>query len=162
MKSKTSNQKESDVLSGVEAEVFDVMITGSSNKQIANQLNMKDGYVRKIKTRIRKKVTRELKKAADMLRLQYTDDDIDRENGLLKSFDWVNNTWVALVFTAYKGILAYYEHECSSNCEDICLETLDLICKERCVDIDKKIKSLPIRLQYEYVFETIRKKGREI
>ena len=148
------------ILSGVETEVFDAMSAGSSNKQIAADLQMEDGYVRKTKTRIRKKIVKELKKAAEILRLQFTDADIERDNGLLKCFDWVNNTWVILVFTPKLGILAYYEHECSSNCENRCLETLKYIRDERKVHVDEKIKSLPTRLQYEHVFETIRKKGR--
>ena len=138
------------------------MRDGLSNSQIAAELDITNSYVRKTKTQIRKKMSKELKKAADILRLQYTDADIDRDSGLLKCFDWVHNAWVTLVFTAFKGILAYYEHNCSSNCENICLKTLDLICVERNVDIDEKIKSLSTRPQYEHVFETIRKQGREL
>ena len=133
-----------------------------SNSQIAAELKITNSYVRKTKTQIRKKMSKELKKAADILRLQYTDADIDRDSGLLKCFDWVHNAWVTLVFTAFEGILAYYEHDCSSNCEKTCLQTLDLIGEERNVTIDEKIKSLPTRLQYEYILETIRKKGREV
>jgi hypothetical protein len=158
---KSTGNKKSDFLSIKETAVYVKVSNGLSNEQIANELDIENSYVRKIKTQIRKKVTKELKKAADILRLQYTDSDIDRDNGLLKCFDWIHNAWATLVFTPYKGIIAYYEHDCSPNCENICEETLKDICYELYITIDEKIKSLPTRLQYEYVFENIRKKGRE-
>ena len=135
------------------------MIAGSSNKAIVDSLGMKDSYVRKTKTRIRKKITKELTQLASTLRLQFTDADIDRDIGLLKCFDWVNNTWVFLVFTPNKGIVAYYNHKCSANCQKTCENTLTLICEERGIQVDEKINSLPTRLQFDHVFETIRKQG---
>jgi DNA-binding CsgD family transcriptional regulator len=155
------NQK-SDSLSEKETAVFVAMRDGLSSAEIVNELKISNSYVRKTKSQIRKKMVKELKKAADILRLQFTDADIDRDSGLLKCFDWVHNAWVTLVFTAFKGILAYYEHDCTSNCEVNCLKTLDLIGDERNVAIDEKIKSLSTRDQYEYLFENIRKKGREL
>jgi DNA-binding CsgD family transcriptional regulator len=158
----SSKDQKSESLSDKETAVFVAMRDSLSNSQIAEELNITNSYVRKTKSQIRKKMSKELKKAADVLRLQYTNADIDKDSGLLKCFDWIHNAWVTLVFTAFKGILAYYEHDCSPNCEKICSQTLDLICAERNVDIDEKIKSLPTKPQYEHVFETIRKKGREL
>jgi len=153
------SKKMKSLLSSVEIDVFTSMNAGSSNKEIADSLDMKDRYVRKAKTRIRKKITKELTQVANTLRLQFTDSDIEREIGLLKCFDWVNNTWVILVFTPNKGIIAYYDHDCSDNCQKTCENTLALICEERGVQVDEKISSLPTRLQFDHVFETIRKQG---
>ncbi len=153
-----SNKMKS-VLSDVEIDVFTSMIAGSSNKKIADSLEMQDSYVRKVKTRIRKKLTKELTQLANTLRLQFTDADIEREKGILKCFDWVNNTWVILVFTPFSGIIAYYDHDCSDKCQLECSKTLQLIIDERNLQIDEKIKSFPTRLQFDHVFETIRKQG---
>ena len=153
------SKKMKSLLSDVEIDVFTSMSAGSSNTEIADSLKMENSYVRKVKTRIRKKITKELAQVATTLRLQFTDSDIEREIGLLKCFDWVNNTWVILVFTSKSGIIAYYDHECSNNCQPTCEKTLTLICEERGVQIDEKISSLPTRLQFDHVFETIRKKG---
>ena len=60
------------LLSDVETNVFTSMIAGSSNKEIADSLNMENSYVRKTKTRIRKKITKELTQLASTLRLQFT------------------------------------------------------------------------------------------
>ncbi len=145
------------ILSNDEEAVFKAMDAGLHPKEIATKLSKDDGYIRKTQSRIRKKIDKELKKAATMLRLQFSDDDIMRDQGILKCFDWVNNTYVFLVFTPMMGILAYYTHECSDNCITTCKETLDLICSERGVHVDTKIRSLPNKIQYEYVFEAIRK-----
>lgn len=154
------SKKMKSLLSDVEIDVFTSMtIAGSSNKEIADSLDMQDSYVRKVKTRIRKKLTKELTQWASSLRLQFTGADIDREIGLLKCFDWVNNTWVILVFTPRKGIIVYYDHECNENCQKTCEKTLTLICEERGVQVNEKINSLPTRLQFDHVFETIRKQG---
>ena len=153
------SKKMKSLLSDVEIDVFTSMSAGSSNAEIADSLGMQNSYVRKAKTRIREKLKKELTQVANTLRLQFTDSDIEREIGLLKCFDWVNNTWVILVFTPKRGIIAYYDHECSNNCQLTCEKTLTLICEERGVQIDEKISSLPTRLQFDHVFETIRKKG---
>jgi hypothetical protein len=147
------------ILSDVEIDVFTSMSAGSSNKQIADNYDMQDSYVRKVKTRIRKKLAKELSQVANTLRLQFTDSDINKEQGLLKSFDWVNNTWVILVFTPNSGIIAYYDHECSDNCQKTCEKTLDDIINERALQIDEKFNSLSTRLRFDHVFETIRKIG---
>ena len=147
------------ILSKVETEIFTSMIANSSNQEIADSLGLQNSYVRKVKSRIRKKLVQELSQVANTLRLQFTDTDIDREKGILKCFDWVNNTWVILIFTPFKGIIAYYDHDCTDNCQKTCDTTLDDIIKERNIHIGQKIRSLPTRLQYEYVIETIRKKG---
>jgi hypothetical protein len=150
-------EKRRSILSKDEEDVFKAMDAGLHPKEIASKIGKEDGYVRKTQSRIRKKIDKELKKAANMLRLQYTDEDIMRDQGILKCFDWVNNTYVFLVFTPHEGILAYYTHDCSSNCNNACKATLDLIISERGVRVDEKIRSLPNKLQYEHVFETIRK-----
>ena len=147
------------ILSDVEIDVFTSMSAGSSNKVIADKYGMQDSYVRKVKTRIRKKLAKELAQLANALRLQFTDSDIEREKGLLKCFDWVNNTWVILVFTPFSGIIVYYDHDCSNKCQVKCEETLKLIIDERALHIDEKINSLATRLQFDHVFETIRKQG---
>jgi len=147
------------VLSEVELKVFTSMSSGSSNQEIADDLGIENSYVRKVKTRIRKKLSKELTQLANALRLQFTNVDIDRENGFLKSFDFVNNAWVNLIFTPLSGIIVHYEHDCTDNCQKTCDETLNVIIEERSVQIDEKIGSLPTRLQYEYVFEAIRKQG---
>ncbi len=154
------SKKMKSLLSDVEIDVFTSMIAGSSNKEIADSLDMQDSYVRKVKTRIRKKLTKELTQLANTLRLQFTDADIDREAGFLKCFDFMNNTWVDLVFTPESGIIAYYEHDCvKKRCQKTCENTLTLICEERRIQVDEKISSLPTRLQFDHVFEAIRKQG---
>jgi hypothetical protein len=150
-------EKTRNVLSSDETAVFTAMDAGLSPKEISVKLSKEDGYIRKTQSRIRKKIDKELKRAANMLRLQFSDNDIMRDQGILKCFDWVNNTYVFLVFTPMMGILAYYTHDCSNNCEDTCNETLDLIRSERGVRVNDKIRSLPNKIQYEHVFEAIRK-----
>ncbi len=150
-------EKTRNVLSSDETAVFTAMDAGLSPKEISVKLSKEDGYIRKTQSRIRKKIDKELKRAANMLRLQFSDNDIMRDQGILKCFDWVNNTYVFLVFTPMMGILAYYTHDCSNNCEDTCKETLDLIRSERGVRVNDKIRSLPNKIQYEHVFEAIRK-----
>ncbi|MHA2174227.1 MAG: LuxR C-terminal-related transcriptional regulator [Candidatus Hodarchaeales archaeon] len=147
------------ILSEVETHVFTSMNAGLSNDEIADKLNMTNSYVRKTKTKIRKKITKELTQVANTLRLQFSNSDIEREVGVLKCFDWVNNTYVILIFTPEHGILAYYDHECSSNCIETCTETLNLIRSSRQILVPDRVNSLPIRLQYEHVFESIRKQG---
>ena len=150
-------EKNRSILSTDEKAVFKEMNAGLRPTTISEKLSKDDGYIRKTQSRIRKKIDKELKKAANMLRLQFTDEDIMRDQGILKCFDWVINTYVFLVFTPETGILIYYTHDCSSNCEITCSETLDLICTERGVHVDNKIRSLPNKIQYEHVFEAIRK-----
>ena len=150
-------EKTRTILSTDETAVFSAMDAGLSPKEISVKLSKEEGYIRKTQSRIRKKIDKELKKAANMHRLQFADNDIMRDQGILKCFDWVINTYVFLVFTPETGILIYYTHDCSSNCEITCSETLDLICTERGVHVDNKIRSLPNKIQYEHVFEAIRK-----
>jgi hypothetical protein len=145
------------ILSEVETKVFLSMSAGLSNDEIAEELQMTNSYVRKTKTKIRKKITKELTQVANTLRLQFSDSDIEKEVGLLKCFDWVNNTYVVLIFTSEHGILAYYDHNCSDNCISTCTETLNLISSTRRIQIPDRVLSLPTRRQYEYVFESIRK-----
>ncbi len=147
------------ILSEVETQVFNSMSAGLSNNEISDTLDMNNSYVRKTKTKIRKKITKELTQVANTLRLQFSDSDIEKEVGVLKCFDWVNNTYVILVFTPEQGILAYYDHNCSDNCQVTCIETLNLIRSSRRILVPDRVLSLPIRLQYEHVFESIRKQG---
>lgn len=147
------------ILSEVETNVFTYMSAGLSNDEIADKLNMTNSYVRKTKTKIRKKITKELTQVANTLRLQFSESDIEKEVGLLKCFDWVNNTYVVLIFTHEHGILAYYDHNCSDNCITSCTETLNLISSSRKIVVPDRVLSLPIRLQYEHVFESVRKQG---
>lgn len=147
------------ILSEVETNVFSSMSAGLSNDEIADQLKMTNSYVRKTKTKIRKKITKELTQVANTLRLQFSDSDIEKEVGLLKCFDWVNNTYVVLIFTSEYGILAYYDHDCSDHCSITCTETLNFVSSSRNIQIPDRVLSLPTRRQYEYVFESIRKQG---
>ncbi|MHA1975445.1 MAG: hypothetical protein ACW98F_07265 [Candidatus Hodarchaeales archaeon] len=150
-------EKPRTILSTDETAVFSAMDAGLSPKKISTELSKDEGYIRKTQSRIRKKIDKELKKAANMHRLQFSDNDILRDQGILKCFDWVINTYVFLVFTPITGILIYYTHDCSDNCQTTCRETLDLISTERGVQVNDKIRTLPNKIQYEHIFEAIRK-----
>jgi hypothetical protein len=82
-----------------------------------------------------------------------------KDTGMMIAFDWVHNTKVYLFFTAEKGILAWWEHECSNRCKPICHETLDLILKERKIELPLETKDASLLEQFRYTVSVIQEKG---
>lgn len=126
---------------------------------IAKNLDKSVGSIYKTRTVIRKKIEKELKRTANSLRLDLDLAKISRDAGLLIGFDWVHNTKVYLFFTAEKGILAWYEHECSNKCESICKETLDIIIRERGIKFENQKKNVSVLDQFKEISSILQNEG---
>lgn len=129
-----------------------------SAQDIADKLDKEPGYIRKTKFVIRKKIERELRKIASSLRLDLDLSNIPPDAGLLIGFDWVHNTKVYLIFTVERGIIAWWKHECiTDECRQRNQEIIDLICRERKINLTPKQQQLPLLEQFEIVIGEIQK-----
>ena len=157
-------------LSDYEIEVFKLVNEGNNPEKIAEKLNANDmlnknrkgelikrnaANIRKTKVVVRNKIEKELQKIANVNRLDLDLAKIPKDTGLMIAFDWVHNTKVYLFFTIEKGIIAWWEHECSDRCHSICQETLNLIRKERNIPITPEQEKLSLLEQFRYVVNTI-------
>lgn len=150
--------KQSNILSENERRIFQYSNSGYSDKKIAKLLSSSEGYVRKAKTGIRKKLTKELNSAAKLLRLDPDIINLSRDLGLLTGFDWMHNTKVYLLFTEARGIVAWWKHECSDECRPTCLEVYNIIREER--GIQKEFDaSMPLWEQFDFLIDIIRQQG---
>ncbi len=149
--------KEVNILSENELKIFQYTLSGYTDKEIAESLSSSEGYVRKAKTGIRKKLEKELNAAAKLLRLDPDLRDLSRDLGLLTGFDWTRDTKVYLIFTEKQGIVAWWNHECSDKCESTCKEVYDLIREER--GIEEIDSSLSLEQKFKKMISIIKTKG---
>ncbi|MHA1215599.1 MAG: hypothetical protein ACTSR2_06855 [Candidatus Hodarchaeales archaeon] len=146
-------------MSKYEFEVYKKTSEGISTKDIAEALNKSEGSIRKTRVIVRKKIEKELYKAARTLRLDLDLSKIPKDSGLLIGFDWIHNTKVYLIFTISKGILAWWEHECKTEeCLKRNQETLELICREKGVELSPEERSLSQLEQFRIVMKKIQEK----
>ncbi|MFX0152571.1 MAG: hypothetical protein ACFFAJ_17425 [Candidatus Hodarchaeota archaeon] len=156
-------------LTEYELEVFKLVNEGKNPQEIADQINSdlrfegqkerRKENIRKTRVVVRNKIERELRRIATANRLDLDLAKIPKDTGMMIAFDWVHNTKVYLFFTAEKGILAWWEHECSKNCEPICNETLELILKERKIEFPPETRKVSLLEQFRYVVSIIQEKG---
>ncbi|MFX0173856.1 MAG: hypothetical protein ACFE9L_18385 [Candidatus Hodarchaeota archaeon] len=156
-------------LTEYELEVFKLVNEGKNPQEIADQINSNWKFegqkerrkenIRKTRVVVRNKIERELQRIATANRLDLDLAKMPKDTGMMIAFDWVHNTKVYLFFTSEKGILAWWEHECSKNCESICNETLELILRERKIKLPPKIKEASLLEQFRYVVSVIQEKG---
>lgn len=155
-----------DFLTDYEFDVLRLTNEGMSPQKIANQLNSDRKYmnqkkqktpesVRKTRVVVRKKIERELRKIANTLRLDTNLRNIPRGTGLLIGYDWVHDTYVYLILTGEKGILAWYEHECSDKCRTECHATLDLIRQERKINLTPEQEKESLLEQFRLIISWI-------
>jgi len=101
----------------------------------------------------------ELQKIATTNRLDLDLAKIPKDTGMMIAFDWVHNTKVYLIFSAERGIIAWWEHLCSERCELLCQETLGLILKERKIELTPDEKKQSILEQFRRIISIIQEKG---
>jgi hypothetical protein len=148
-----------DFLTDYEFDVLRLHNEGFKVKDIASQLGKKEGNIRKTKVVVRRKIEKELQKTAGSLRLDLDISNMPKDTGLLIGFDWIHNTKVFLIFTFTQGIIAWWEHECKTEeCLKRNRETLDLICRERKIQLTIDEEKLSIREQFLKVIEIIQQK----
>lgn len=156
-------------LTEYELEVFKLVNEGNNPQEIADKINSDSRFegqkerrkenIRKTRVVVRNKIERELRRIATTNRLDLDLAKMPKDTGMMIAFDWVHNTKVYLFFTTEKGILAWWEHECSNRCEPICHETLDLILKERKIELPPETKDASLLEQFRYTVSVIREKG---
>ncbi len=148
-----------DFLTDYEFDVLRLYNEGFKVKYIASQLGKKEGNIRKTRVVVRRKIEKELQKTARSLRLDLDITNMPKDAGLLIGFDWIHNTKVFLIFTFTQGIIAWWEHECKTDeCRKRNRETLDLISRERNIQLTPEEENLSTREQFLKVIELIQMK----
>ncbi|UCE15025.1 MAG: hypothetical protein JSV04_07560 [Candidatus Heimdallarchaeota archaeon] len=152
------SDKKDHILTENELAIFNLVNQQLSAQEISEKLNKQPSYIRKTKFVIRKKIERELRKIASSLRLDLDLANIPVDAGILIGFDWVHNTKVYLIFTVEKGIIAWWKHECiTDECRQRNQEIIDLICRERKINLTSKQQHLSLLEQFEIVIGEIQK-----
>ncbi len=152
-------EKKDYILTENELDIFNLVNEGFNAQQIAEKLNKQPSYIRKTKSVIRKKLEKELKRIANSLRLDPDLANIPADAGVMTGFDWQHNTIVYLIFTVEKGIIVWWKHECLTNeCQKRNQEIIDLICRERGINLSSKEQQLPLLEQFEIVVKVIQKR----
>lgn len=159
-------------LTEYELEVFRLVNEGKDAQQIADDLNRNEKLnkdkqgkkierspenIRKTKVVVRKKLERELRKIAEANRLDLDLAKMPKDTGLLIAFDWVHNTKVYLIYTRELGVVAWWEHLCSDRCQHRCQSTLDLILRERQIELPPEIKDKVILDQFREAIAIIQR-----
>ncbi|MHA2227558.1 MAG: hypothetical protein ACXAC8_20235 [Candidatus Hodarchaeales archaeon] len=157
-----------DFLTEYEFKVYQLTSKGWSPQEISDQLNQdksnkdkkikKPGNIRKTRVVIRKKIERELQKIADSLRLDTNLRTIPKGTGLLIGYDWVHDTYVYLILS--EGMIkVWYEHNCSIKCEVECQNTLDLLLKERDLQLPPEVTNRPRLEHIRYIIDKIKRES---
>jgi hypothetical protein len=146
-----------DFLTEYEFNVLRLTNDGNNIKDIANVLGKSEGSIRKTKVTVRKKIEQELQKIANTLRLDTNLRTIPKGTGLLIGYDWKLDTYVYLILTG-GSITAWYEHECSDKCQPECQSTLDMIRKERRIELTSEKEEKSLLEQFRFVISRIKDK----
>jgi hypothetical protein len=146
-----------DFLTEYEFNVLRLTNDGNNIKNIAEILGKSEGSVRKTKVTIRKKIERELLKIANALRLDTNLRTIPKGTGLLIGYDWKLDTYVYLILTG-GSITIWYEHECSDKCQPECQSILDIIKRERRIELTSEQENESLLEQFRLVILIIKNK----
>lgn len=146
-----------DFLTEYEFNVLRLTNDGDNIKAIAVSLGKSEGSIRKTKVTVRKKIEQELQKIANTLRLDTNLRTIPKGTGLLIGYDWKLDTYVYLILTG-GSITAWYEHECSEKCQPECQSTLDMIRRERRIELTSEQEKDSLLEQFRFVISRIKDK----
>ena len=119
-------------------------------------------FVSKLKSTGLKKISEDLIKAANVLRLDVRNPPkkyAEKIKACVLGFNFMLNVKIYLIFLLEEGPVAWYVHE-SQKCEEckpdgMCMLTLNQIIKERGLKLQNDLLESPIDEKAEYLFEKI-------